>query len=96
MQCICKLGRNFKAIADVIGTKSEAQLRSFYTNQKTRYNLDALVRKYEIDNGIRPEPTVTATAAADEAVSAATFTQPTYNRLKFSLVLCAFVADGGG
>ena len=40
-------GKNFKIIAEVIGTKTESHLRSFFVNYRRRYNLDtALKVKY--------------------------------------------------
>jgi hypothetical protein len=34
-----KFGKNFKTIAEVLGTKTEAHVRSFYVNYKRRYGL---------------------------------------------------------
>ena len=53
IQGFCQLGRDFKAIADVIGTKNAVQVRSFYTQQKGRYNLDDVIRKCEMERGIQ-------------------------------------------
>lgn len=36
-------------IADIIGTKSESQLRTFYMSNRRRYNLDQALKKYETD-----------------------------------------------
>lgn len=46
-----KYGKDFRAIAEVIGTKTEAHLRSFFVNYRRRYNLDAVLREYEAENG---------------------------------------------
>ncbi|XP_066584526.1 REST corepressor 2-like isoform X4 [Prorops nasuta] len=51
VQGVRKYGKDFSAIADVIGTKTEAHLRSFFVNYRRRYNLDAVLREYEAENG---------------------------------------------
>eukprot|EP00096_Caligus_rogercresseyi_P015369 TRINITY_DN7817_c0_g1_i1.p1 TRINITY_DN7817_c0_g1~~TRINITY_DN7817_c0_g1_i1.p1 ORF type:complete len:501 (-),score=173.94 TRINITY_DN7817_c0_g1_i1:271-1773(-) len=48
-------GKNFKAIAEVIGTKTESNVRSFFVNYRRRYNLDAALGEYEAVNGPSPE-----------------------------------------
>ena len=35
-----KFGKNFGIIAEVIGTKTESHVRSFFVNYRRRYNLD--------------------------------------------------------
>ncbi|XP_034947455.1 REST corepressor 3 isoform X2 [Chelonus insularis] len=51
VQGVRKYGKDFSAIADVIGTKTESHLRSFFVNYRRRYNLDAVLREYEAENG---------------------------------------------
>lgn len=46
-----KYGKDFRAIAEVIGTKTEAHLRSFFVNYRRRYNLDAVLKEFEVENG---------------------------------------------
>jgi Myb-like DNA-binding domain len=48
---IRKYGKDFKAIAEVIGTKTEAHLRSYFVNYRRRYNLDNVLREFEAENG---------------------------------------------
>lgn len=44
---IRKYGKQYGAIADIIGSKSEAQVRTFFVNYRKKYNLDGLVKEYE-------------------------------------------------
>ncbi|KAK4003089.1 REST corepressor 1 [Daphnia magna] len=55
VQGVRKYGKDFKAIADVIGTKNEAHVRLFFISYRKRYNLDAVLREYEEENGPIPE-----------------------------------------
>ncbi|XP_033150507.1 REST corepressor isoform X2 [Drosophila busckii] len=40
-------GKNFAMIAKVLGTKTEAHVRTFYVSNRRRYNLDQIVKEYE-------------------------------------------------
>lgn len=42
-----KYGKDFQAIAEMLGTKTESQVRTFYLNYRRKYNLDAVVAEYE-------------------------------------------------
>jgi len=46
VQGVRQYGQDFKAIAEVLGTKSESQVRSFYTNYKRRYHLDDVYAEF--------------------------------------------------
>lgn len=43
-----KHGKNYPAIAEIIGTKNEQHVRQFYTNNRKRYNLDNIVKEFEV------------------------------------------------
>ncbi|KAJ9584322.1 hypothetical protein L9F63_021322, partial [Diploptera punctata] len=51
VQGVRKYGKDFRAIAEVIGTKTEAHLRTFFVNYRRRYNLDAVLKEFEAENG---------------------------------------------
>ncbi|XP_059484606.1 REST corepressor 1 isoform X2 [Neocloeon triangulifer] len=51
VQGIRKYGKDFKAIAEVIGNKTEAHVRSYFINYRRRYNLDAVLKEFEAENG---------------------------------------------
>ncbi|KAL4711090.1 hypothetical protein ACJJTC_009461 [Scirpophaga incertulas] len=46
-----KFGKDFQAIAETLGTKTEAHVRSFFVSYRRRYNLDAVLREHEADRG---------------------------------------------
>ncbi|CAH0393659.1 unnamed protein product [Bemisia tabaci] len=51
VQGMRKYGKDFQAIADVIGTKTEAHMRTFFVNYRRRFNLDLVLREYEDEHG---------------------------------------------
>ncbi|KAL8613782.1 hypothetical protein ACOMHN_029639 [Nucella lapillus] len=51
VQGVRKYGRNFRAIAEVIGTKLEVHVRAFFHNFRRRYNLDEVLAEYEAEHG---------------------------------------------
>jgi len=46
VQGIRKFGKNFAAIASILGTKTESHVRTFFVNYKRRYNLDEVLKEY--------------------------------------------------
>jgi len=55
VQGVRKYGKDFKAIADVIGTKNEGHVRMFFISYRKRYNLNAVLQEYEEENGPFPD-----------------------------------------
>ena len=51
VQGIRKFGKNFSAIASILGTKTESHVRSFFVNYRRRYDLDAAYKEYEAEFG---------------------------------------------
>lgn len=55
VQGIRKYGKDFKSIAEVLGTKTEHHMRTFFMNYRRRYNLDTVLKDYEKENGPLPD-----------------------------------------
>ncbi|CAE1272200.1 REST corepressor 1,REST corepressor 2,REST corepressor 3,REST corepressor [Acanthosepion pharaonis] len=51
VQGVRRYGKDFKAIAEVIGNKLEAHVRNFFINYRRRYNLDEVLAEYESEHG---------------------------------------------
>lgn len=58
VQGVRKYGKDFKTIAEVIGNKTEHHVRTFFVNNRKKYNLDSVLKDYEKDNGPLPDETV--------------------------------------
>lgn len=56
VQGVRKHGKDIPAIASILGTKTEAQIKTFIVNYRRRYNLDQLVREHEAEMGTRKGP----------------------------------------
>lgn len=50
-----EFGKNFQSIADLIGTKTEAHVRTFYTNNRRKYDLDDLIKQFDEKNQQKEE-----------------------------------------
>lgn len=42
-----KYGKDFQAIAELLGTKTEAQVRTFFASYRRKYNLDSIVKEHQ-------------------------------------------------
>ncbi|XP_060804130.1 REST corepressor 1 isoform X3 [Amyelois transitella] len=58
-----KYGRDFQAIAETLGTKTEAHVRTFFVSYRRRYNLDAVLREHEADEAARVNLQIQRTGA---------------------------------
>uniref|UniRef100_A0A182N535 REST corepressor n=1 Tax=Anopheles dirus TaxID=7168 RepID=A0A182N535_9DIPT len=47
VQGVRMYGRDFQAIADTLGSKTETQVRTFFMNYRRRFNLDAVLKEFE-------------------------------------------------
>lgn len=57
-----KYGKDFQAIADVIGNKTVGQVKNFFVNYRRRFNLDEVLQEWEAEQG-------TPAATGDSATS---------------------------
>jgi len=64
VQGIRKFGKNFSAIAAILGTKTESHVRSYFVNYRRRYDLDLAYKEYEAEFG----PSEEAEGREEEAV----------------------------
>lgn len=56
VQCLAgvrKYGKDFQAIADVIGNKTVGQVKNFFVNYRRRFNLDEVLQEWEAEQGTR-------------------------------------------
>lgn len=40
-------GKDFQAVAEILGTKNESQVNQFYTSNRKKYNLDEIIKEFE-------------------------------------------------
>ncbi|XP_075907496.1 REST corepressor 3 [Nelusetta ayraudi] len=62
VQGVRKYGKDFQAIADVIGNKTVGQVKNFFVNYRRRFNLDEVLQEWEAEQG-------TPAATGDSATS---------------------------
>ena len=48
-----KYGKDFQAIADVIGNKTVGQVKNFFVNYRRRFNLEEVLQEWEAEQGTR-------------------------------------------
>ncbi|XP_075947741.1 REST corepressor 3 isoform X3 [Anarhichas minor] len=53
VQGVRKYGKDFQAIADVIGNKTVGQVKNFFVNYRRRFNLDEVLQEWEAERGTR-------------------------------------------
>ncbi|XP_078413237.1 REST corepressor 3-like isoform X3 [Cetorhinus maximus] len=62
VQGVRKYGKDFQAIADVIGNKTVGQVKNFFVNYRRRFNLEEVLQEWEAEqgtqesNGVSPTP----------------------------------------
>jgi len=66
VQGIRNFGKDFKTIAEILGTKTEVHVRSFFANMKRRFNLDAVLQEYEEEFGPQGETEVKVKTEVDK------------------------------
>jgi len=50
VQALRKYGKDFQAVAEIVGNKSEQHVKVFYVNNERRYHLDKIIEEYNADN----------------------------------------------
>ncbi|XP_068176825.1 REST corepressor 3 isoform X2 [Antennarius striatus] len=72
VQGVRKYGKDFQAIADVIGNKTVGQVKNFFVNYRRRFNLDEVLQEWEAEQGTRPPNGDSATSGEEGKNSSAT------------------------
>jgi hypothetical protein len=62
-----RYGKDYKAIAEVIGNKNESLVRSFFITYRRRYKLDEVLAEYEKEHGSGEQDT--KDAAREEVIN---------------------------
>ena len=52
MPAVRKYGKDFQAMAEVLGNKSVSQCRNFFVNYRRRFNLQQVLEEWEAEQGI--------------------------------------------
>lgn len=52
VQSVRRYGKDFQAMAEVLGNKSVSQCRNFFVNYRRRFNLQQVLEEYEAEQGI--------------------------------------------
>ncbi|XP_054728249.1 REST corepressor isoform X2 [Anastrepha obliqua] len=90
VQGVRKYGKDFQTIAETIGTKTEAHVRTFFVSNRRRYNLDQELKKYEA------EKEDAATAATASAAAIETNSNNKKDDLKKREISATTAASGAG
>lgn len=66
-----KYGKDFQAIADVIGNKTVGQVKNFFVNYRRRFNLDEVLQEWEAEQGT-PATTGDSATSGEEGKNSST------------------------
>ncbi|XP_035516035.1 REST corepressor 3 [Morone saxatilis] len=72
VQGVRKYGKDFQAIADVIGNKTVGQVKNFFVNYRRRFNLDEVLQEWEAEQGTRAPNGDSATSGEEGKNSSTT------------------------
>lgn len=72
VQGVRKYGKNFQAIADVIGNKTMGQVKNFFVNYRRRFNLEEVLQEWEAEQGTQAPNGDSATSGEEGKNSSAT------------------------
>ncbi|KAK6300237.1 hypothetical protein J4Q44_G00283350 [Coregonus suidteri] len=65
VQGVRKYGKDFQAIADVIGNKTVGQVKNFFVNYRRRFNLEEVLQEWEAEQGTGAPNGDTATSGEE-------------------------------
>uniref|UniRef100_A0A8C8D6F1 REST corepressor 3 n=1 Tax=Oncorhynchus tshawytscha TaxID=74940 RepID=A0A8C8D6F1_ONCTS len=65
VQGVRKYGKDFQAIADVIGNKTVGQVKNFFVNYRRRFNLEEVLQEWEAEQGTGTPNVDTATSGEE-------------------------------
>ncbi|XP_026215863.1 REST corepressor 3 isoform X2 [Anabas testudineus] len=71
VQGVRKYGKDFQAIADVIGNKTVGQVKNFFVNYRRRFNLEEVLQEWEAEQGTRA-PNGDSTTSGEEGKNSST------------------------
>ncbi|KAK5865510.1 hypothetical protein PBY51_019776 [Eleginops maclovinus] len=72
VQGVRKYGKDFQAIADVIGNKTVGQVKNFFVNYRRRFNLDEVLQEWEAEQGTQAPNGDSATSGEEGKTSPTT------------------------
>ncbi|XP_042253163.1 REST corepressor 3 isoform X1 [Thunnus albacares] len=72
VQGVRKYGKDFQAIADVIGNKTVGQVKNFFVNYRRRFNLEEVLQEWEAEQGTRAPSGDSATSGEEGKNSSTT------------------------
>ncbi|XP_064802969.1 REST corepressor 3-like isoform X2 [Oncorhynchus masou masou] len=72
VQGVRKYGKDFQAIADVIGNKTVGQVKNFFVNYRRRFNLEEVLQEWEAEQGTGTPNGDTATSGEEGKISSNT------------------------
>ncbi|XP_027138492.1 REST corepressor 3 isoform X1 [Larimichthys crocea] len=72
VQGVRKYGKDFQAIADVIGNKTVGQVKNFFVNYRRRFNLDEVLQEWEAEQGTQAPNGDSATSGEEGKNSSTT------------------------
>ncbi|XP_047221091.1 REST corepressor 3 isoform X2 [Girardinichthys multiradiatus] len=72
VQGVRKYGKNFQAIADVIGNKTVGQVKNFFVNYRRRFNLEEVLQEWEAEQGTQAPNGDSATSGEEGKNSSTT------------------------
>ncbi|XP_072365766.1 REST corepressor 3 isoform X2 [Scyliorhinus torazame] len=65
VQGVRKYGKDFQAIADVIGNKTVGQVKNFFVNYRRRFNLEEVLQEWEAEQGTQESNGVSPTSGEE-------------------------------